>query len=197
VKLNVDAQKDMIFAQFLSPYIGNIYEEAHKQLSVVMRDKGVEAILGTLNLIQTKINDVVALSEQGQPMIYVDTGGPKLLPASVLGAGFFHILKLALAMSQIDRGILLIDELEDGLHYRTFPRILTAVIEFLETRTDAQVFIATHSAELIDAAIQVAAQRKFRDFCLLNMIGSDLGPQVRYFDYDEIAFAKDLDAELR
>lgn len=197
VKISVGDQKDLVFAQFLSPYIRDAYQETYMQLTSVIKDKGVDNILQVLGLIQAKVKNLVALSEMGEPMIYVDTGGPRLLPASVLGAGFFHLLRLALAMSQVERGIVIIDELEDGLHYRTLPKVLSAIIEFLEEKTDAQVFIATHSAELITAALQAAAERKFEDYCLLNMVASDLGPQVRYFGSDEIAFAKDLDAELR
>jgi hypothetical protein len=197
IKLSGGDQKDLVFAQFLSPYIRDAYQETYAQLTAVIKEKSIDRILHVLGLIQTKVKNLVTLSEVGEPMIYVDTGGDRLLPASVLGAGFFHLLKLSLAMSQIDRGIIIIDELEDGLHYRTFPKVLAAIIEFLETKTDAQIFIATHSAELIDAALQVAAERKFQDYCLLNLVESDLGPQIRYFGPDEIAFAKDLDAELR
>jgi predicted ATPase len=189
--------KDVIFGQFLSPYIRDAYQETYNSLTAVIKEKGLAEILRTLELIQAKVKGLEALTEQGQPMIYVDTGGPKLLPASVLGAGFFHILRLALSMSQIDRGILLVDELEDGLHYKTFPRVVSTIIEFLQTRTDTQAFIATHSAELIDAALEAAKVSDFHDFCLLNLIATPEGNQIRYFDPEEIAFAKDLDAELR
>lgn len=197
IKFTGGDQKDLVFAQFLSPYIRDVYQDTYGQLTAVIKDKGVDEILQVLGLIQADVKDLVALSEMGEPMIYVDTGAERLLPASVLGAGFFHILRLALAMSQIERGIIIVDELEDGLHYRTFPKVFAAIIDFLEAKTDAQFFVATHSAELIDAALQVAANRKFDDYCLLNMAGSDLGPQIRYFGSDEITFAKDLDAELR
>jgi AAA15 family ATPase/GTPase len=189
--------KDVIFGQFLSPYIRDAYQETYNQLTSVIKEKGVENLLKILQLIQTNVYGLEALSEQGQPMIYVDTGGPKLLPASVLGAGFFHVLRLALSMSQIERGILMVDELEDGLHYKTFPRVLSVIIDFLENGRDTQAFITTHSAELIDAALKVVQERKFDDFCLLNMLRSEDGTKIRYFNPDEIAYAKELDAELR
>jgi len=197
IKFSGGDQKDLVYAQFLSPYWRDVYQETHNQLTAVIKDKGLDDILDILGLIQTKVKNLVAISELGEPMIYVDTGAQRLLPASVLGAGFFHILRLALAMSQVERGIILVDELEDGLHYRTFPKVFSAIIDFLERRVDAQFFITTHSAELIDAALQTAKEKNFQDYALLNMIASDLGPQVRYFGAEEIAFAKDLDAELR
>jgi hypothetical protein len=186
-----------MFAQFLSPYIRDVYAETYGQLTRIIKDKGVESILEILSMIQSKVRNLVAIAELGEPMIYVDTGAPKLLPASVLGAGFLHILRLALAMAQLERGILLVDELEDGLHYKTFPLVFGAIIEFLQTRSDVQVFIATHSAELMDAAIAIAAEKQFDSFCLLNMMTSPQGPEIRYFDPSEIKFAKDVDAELR
>ncbi|WP_315812607.1 AAA family ATPase [Bradyrhizobium sp. SZCCHNR2028] len=189
--------KDVIFGQFLSPYVREAYHETYNQLTEVIKEKGVESLLKTLQLIQADIHGLEALTEQGQPMIYVDTGASKLLPASVLGAGFFHVLRLALSMSRIERGILLIDELEDGLHYKTFPRVLSAIIDFLEHGKDTQAFITTHSSELIDSALKVVQERGFNDFCLLNMTRSDDGTKIAYFSPDEVAYAKELEAELR
>jgi predicted ATPase len=190
--------RDLLYAQFLSPYLRAMYQDVYRQLSQLLKSKGLVQVLGILEAVGYKVLNIVPIVEAAtQPMIYVDVGQPKLIPVSVMGAGFIHVLKLALALSEVDRGILLIDELEDGLHYSTFERVINALLESVEQKRDLQVFVATHSAELIDAAISATRQRKFDDFCLINLVPSKEGPKPNYYDKREIAYAKDLEAELR
>jgi len=111
-------------------------------------------------------------------MIYVDIGLSRLLPVSVMGAGFFHVLKIALSLAEVDRGLVLIDELEDGLHYLTFPKLIGTMLETVSQKWDVQIFVTTHSRELIDAALAVINEKGFEDFCLINLVPSKEGMTI-------------------
>jgi len=76
-----------------------------------------------------------------------------------MGAGFFHVLKIALSLAEVDRGLVLIDELEDGLHYLTFPKVIGTMLETVSQKWDVQIFVTTHSRELIDAALAVINEK--------------------------------------
>lgn len=198
VKFERGELPDLLYAQFLSPYLRAMYQDVYRQLSQLIKSKGLEPVLSVLSNVGYKVKSLVPIVEaQTQPMIYVDVGKPRLMPISVMGAGFFHILKLALTLAELERGIILIDELEDGLHFSTFGRVINALLENVEQKPDVQVFIATHSAELINAAIAATESRKFGNFCLVNLVPSEQGPKANYYDTGEIAYAKDLEAELR
>lgn len=159
--------------------------------------KGIDRVLEVLSLINGDVRNLVPITEMGQPMIYVDVGRSRLLPLSVLGAGFFHLLRLALAISEIERGIIIVDELEDGLHHTLFSKLFRIVLDAIGSKKDLQFFIATHSGELIKAAIETSGENRFRDICLINMLPSPNGGTAQAYDEDEVNYAMSLDAELR
>jgi predicted ATPase len=190
---------DGIFGQFLSPYIREMYQETYQQLSNQTKVRGLDSVLAAIGKIgYSEVRNVVPIVEAGsQPMIYADTGRPRLIPISVMGSGFFHVLRLALALAEIDKGIILIDELEDGLHYSTFERVIETIFDAIRSKPDLQLFVATHSAELLDATISVADKLKFDDICLINLVPSKDGPSAQYYDRGELFYAKSVDADLR
>ena len=118
------------------------------------------------------------------------------MPITLLGSGFFHILRIALAINEIQSGVIIIDELEDGLHYSILPKVAELIYRALENK-DRQIFIATHSSELIDVFLKAGNAVGFNDLCLINMTGSPQGVTTRYFDADELQYGFDLDAEFR
>ena len=120
---------------------------------------GKAEIEGTLPLIE----DVIRLLEprlkrlttiadnRGVPSIYADIGAGRLYPISITGDGTKRILALCLSFLRARRGIILVDEIENGLHYD----LLTDVWENLgrlAREFDVQVFATTHSYECIVAA---------------------------------------------
>jgi predicted ATPase len=196
---NVDIpqpQKDLLYGQFISPYVRDVYAELHAQLVELMKVKGIGQVIETVNLVESNIKNIVPIVEHGRPIIYVDTGRPRLLPISSLGSGFLHVLRLSLAIGTIHDGIIIIDELEDGLHYSVIPKIARLI--FSATRSsNVQFFVSTHSNELLKIFIEEAQSDDFTDMCLVNFTGSDKGITTRYFDRGELDFALELDAELR
>jgi predicted ATPase len=189
-------QKDAIYAQFISPYIRDIYQEVSSQLIEVIKNKEVETLVETLSIIEPEVRNIVPITEWGQANIYIDIGLQRLLPLFVLGSGFLHLLRIALALSAIKDGIIIIDELEDGLHYSVLPRIVTTIIQAIEN-SKVQFFISTHSADLIKVFIEAAKERHFDNMCLVNLVGGDGPVETRYFDRSELDFAAEYGAELR
>ena len=61
------------------------------------------------------------------------------------------MFSLALAMGTATGGLLLIDEIENGLHHTVLEEVFVTLLELART-FDVQVFATTHSAECIRAA---------------------------------------------
>jgi len=196
LKVIATENKDLIFSQFISPYLRPGSDEVYNQVVSALKDKKIDQIVSLIALVEPRLKTISPIMEWGQPNIYVDIGRPKLLPIALLGSGFFHLLRLAGALAQIERGILIIDELEDGLHYSILPKVARAIFQALENR-NLQVFISTHSSELINTFIEVAKDMSFSDLGLINMGGATGKTVSRQFRGDELQFALDLEAELR
>jgi predicted ATPase len=197
IKITDKGNPDIIFSQFVSPYFRDVEKEVHDQLTEAVKGKAIQNILEMVSIVQRGVTNVVPVTEWGQPNVYVDVGLKKLLPVTVLGSGFFHVLKIALAINAIQKGVIIIDELEDGIHYSIFPKVAELIVQALNNK-NRQFFIATHSGELLKVLIETAAQKRFDDLCLINMTGAqDGGISTRQFDVDELQYAMDLEAELR
>ena len=89
-----------------------------------------------------RLNDVGILE--------VDMGLSSLIPVNLLGGGMANFLSVALAMLDSSDGIVLIDEIENGLHYSMLHKLWQAVFRWSQ-ELNVQVFATTHSNECIRA----------------------------------------------
>ena len=94
------------------------------------------------------------------PIVKV-TGIAEPLPIRSLGDGMQRLLGIALALVNARDGLLLIDEIENGLHYLTQPDLWRLIFQ-LARDLNVQVFATTHSWDCIEA-FQEAAQEDVQE----------------------------------
>ena len=95
--------------------------------------------------------------------IYLKHAGfAKSIPLDCFGDGMKRAFVLIASAAAARDGILLIDEIETGLHYSAMLRTMTALI--LATRAfNVQIFLTTHSLEAIDAFLDAARETNSLD----------------------------------
>jgi len=113
----------------------------------IQRKKRVGKLISSLKEIEPDISDI-RINEIG--ILEADVGLPKLLPVNLMGGGIANSLSILLAMLDSQDGIVLIDEVEDGLHHSIQQKIWKAVFKLAED-LNVQVFATTHSNECIRA----------------------------------------------
>lgn len=106
----------------------NTFEQLHAELTRASKEKRIDAIVSVLKIIDERVADILPLSEDGAPVIYVDIGIFPLVQLSLMGAGFFNFLNIATSLTNVQSGVILIDEIEDGLHYSIFPKLMDFLI---------------------------------------------------------------------
>ena len=118
-------------------------------------------------------------------------------PLRRLGDGITRLFGIALALVNAKDGILLIDEIENGLHYSLQPDIWHFIFR-VARRLNVQVFATSHSWEMIEA-FQEAAQKGFQSDALLirleNKSDNRIIPTI--FDYRKLAIATREYIEVR
>jgi AAA15 family ATPase/GTPase len=92
--------------------------------------------------------DRIAISESDGAKIRL-RGAKSPVPLGSLGEGVSRILTLALHLALTPGGFLLIDEIENGLHWSVMPKVLRFLIE-AATANQTQVFAATHSKDWLE-----------------------------------------------
>ena len=73
----------------------------------------------------------------------------KPFPISIMGDGILKILNIVIPMANSSGGILLLDEIENGIHY-SIQKTLWEIILDLAEQFNVQVFATTHSWDCID-----------------------------------------------
>jgi AAA15 family ATPase/GTPase len=75
-----------------------------------------------------------------------------LIPIESVGEGVLRILKILIYMPFCKNGVILIDEIENGLHWSSMVTLWKAVFAAAE-QYNVQIFATTHSQECIRAAV--------------------------------------------
>lgn len=140
-------------------YVGpNInFMEIARLFSKVQINKRIPKLIRVLKRIEPALE---GLSIGLDGIIYCDIGLDRLMPINVMGGGILRILQIILAISDTQDGIVLIDEIENGLHYSS-QRILWDAIFESAIEFNVQVFATTHSLECINEFSSSYADSRF------------------------------------
>ena len=111
----------------------------------------------------------------------MDLGGEQLLPAALLGDGALRLLTIALAIGESEGGIVLIDEIENGLYYQVMEQVWEAIGELAQS-LNVQLFATTHSEECLRAAHTAFSKTKDYPFRLHRIERTNDGLRAVTFD---------------
>lgn len=113
-----------------------------------------EYVIQALQIIDPDVESLAFLEEtphmgRRYPVVKV-RGASKRLPLRSMGDGINHILSIILALVNCENGCLLIDEIDNGLHY-TVQKQLWSIIFKLAIKLNVQIFATTHSSDCISS----------------------------------------------
>jgi energy-coupling factor transporter ATP-binding protein EcfA2 len=128
-------------------FVGPFAVDWKPRFAEVQRKKRLGEVTSLLNEIEPNISDL-RLDDMG--LLEGDIGLPKLMPANLMGGGIAKFLSIALAMLDYQNGIVLVDELENGLGHSAQQRIWEAILNWAQG-LNIQVFATTHSMECVKA----------------------------------------------
>jgi hypothetical protein len=127
-------------------------ESIAKHLSELVVQKRESNLLAIAKLLDEQIRNISVVSPQGRSEVFVDLGEPPLIPLTLMGTGVLRAIGIASAIPAYVRGVVLIDEIDDGIYYKRLGNFWHALLNMAKTY-DAQIVASTHSAECIAAAI--------------------------------------------
>jgi AAA15 family ATPase/GTPase len=96
----------------------------------------------------------------GEPTVYVKRDGQSRLPLSLFGDAINRIADIILKLVNNENSILLIDEIENGIHHSN-QVYFWDVLYKLARELNVQIFATTHSLEMTQAFVE--AGRKYPD----------------------------------
>lgn len=160
-------------------------------------------VLRALQFLEPKIERIAA---QSSPDPYYSTqsrsgfilklsGVDQPVPIGSMGDGMWRMLAMAIAITQCRGGVLLVDEIDTGLHYTVLTEmwrlIFNAAREF-----DVQVFATTHSSDCIRSLAELTLEATSSNDLSVQRIEADKSRAVRY-DPEELSIASQREIEVR
>jgi AAA15 family ATPase/GTPase len=133
----------------------------------------------------------------GQPTLRAQIAGlDNPVPLSLLGEGSARLTEILLAPPTVRAGLLLVDEVENGLYYRNMETAWRA-IDAASSAVGTQVFATTHNAECVQAAVRALNGASAKDFRLYRLERADDSIRVVTYDHETAEAAFDFELEFR
>jgi predicted ATPase len=157
---------DTVKATFLNNHtIGNPEHHAKRYSDLDKENK----VGDVLTIMKQVFSQIVSLSIQtdgtNRFVLYAEVEGlERKIPVSLISAGINKFLAILLAIAANPHGVVLIDEIENGLYYRRFQEMWLGISE-LARRNHCQLFVTTHSKEFIDALLPTI-KSDMKEYCL-------------------------------
>ena len=130
-------------------------------LDDVVLSENEEQVTNALHILEPRVERVAsiaserALSRGGPVGIFVKLKGvEKRVPIGSTGDGMWRMLGIALMLAKAKGGVLLVDEIDTGLHYSVLERMWRMVCE-QAAALSVQVFATTHSRDCYEALAAV------------------------------------------
>ena len=167
--------------------------------SIVLTDLEDE-VLVALRIIAPEVQALNLIGGLGQrderKAVVKILGTQHPIPLRSLGGGMNRMLGSALALVNAKDGMLLIDEVDTGLHYSVLPEMWKLIFEVAH-RLNVQVFATSHSWDCIQAFQQAAADNKEADGVLIRLEQRKDGIGAVTFDEQELAIVTREQIEVR
>ena len=154
-------------ARIVLPKSGSKSEDA-AHLANLRVHKQSDMLLKTLQLIEPRLQSIEDSIASGNPMIWGDVGLSEMIPLHVMGEGMTHVARIMLGIYSMSGGVVLVDEIENGIHHSVMPDVWKAIGKAAE-RFDVQIFATTHSFECIQKAYKGLGEDGFRFFRIDNL----------------------------
>ncbi len=169
-----------------------------QRYSDMVRKGYKQELTKALSLILPRIKDIELLTDEtGMSYLSANTSANvQQLPLQALGGGMVRLLRLYLNFFTARDGIVLIDEVENGMHYSVLRDLWSLVRDGIR-EWNVQFVATTHSAECIETAM-TAFECEPNDLSIHKLFTDESG-RIKAVTYtgETLEGARDLHLEVR
>ena len=197
IRIHIDKTKmETRRATFLGARVAvNPSEDAQKfgQLDIIGKQ---EEVVKFLKIIEPDLKSLSTVATGDTSLIHGDIGLSRKIPVPYMGDGVSRLLSVILAIATSRKGIVFIDEFENGIHYTAMPKIWEAIAKAAR-EYECQVIGTTHSYECLEAAYNGISEDLREDFKYIRLDKIDNKTTAKCFDYELLRVAIEKNLEVR
>lgn len=154
-------------------------------------------VIGALNIIEPTIERIASVGEARIPPASSGSAGIFLklsdfdqrIPIGSMGDGMWRLLGLALVLAAASDGVVLIDEIDTGMHYSVMQKMWEMVSE-RSAALNVQVFATTHSRDCYESLAGIAEPNSSQTGVAIHRIDPNRNCAVSFSDKEIVAAAK-------
>jgi AAA15 family ATPase/GTPase len=144
--------KDVFFnPAFVRPRSRVVAEEFDKAF---LNDNAGSSFLELIRTIDPEIIDARTIAI-GEPTLHLQRKHQPRLPIEMFGDAITRVADIGLKIINNKNSILLIDEIENGIHHANQVNFWNALYKLAE-KLDVQIFVTTHSLEMLQSFVKAA-----------------------------------------
>lgn len=164
-------------------------------ISKAIVEKKKEDLINNLKLIDERINDIAIISKGAESRIVLDIGLKEMSELSSMGEGISRTIDFFSSALMAKNNIILIDEIENGIHYSAIKGIIESLITTSKINNN-QIFATTHSSDVIRAIYELS---EFRDDISYVRLDKKENNNIYPTEYDreDIIYSVESDWEVR
>jgi AAA15 family ATPase/GTPase len=125
-----------------------------EEYNVLQLNMQGDILLKAFRLIEPTISEIIP-DLRGEPILHARRQTGAFMPLTLFGDAMNKLATYTIRLLQASGGILLIDEIENGIHYSNQEKVWQLLFE-LAIAHNVQIFATTHSLEMIKAFANIA-----------------------------------------
>ncbi|MGK6538188.1 AAA family ATPase, partial [Klebsiella aerogenes] len=201
IKSEIKNERDGINYKFKTATIITTSRKINKEATItnvssLLTQKRKKDILENLKKIDDRIVDIAISAIGNNKEIYLDIGFSELNEISMLGEGISRALSFISSVLVQENSIILIDEIENGIHYSVIKDIIKSLISSAKQNNN-QIFATTHSQDVIRAINEIDSKNEDIAYIRLGREKNSLKPTAVQFNMDDFSYSVENDWEVR
>lgn len=195
-KVKIDKRyKENLFSRYLTANAPQA--SIDEQFAQIVANKKEQKILSILQEIDPRIKDIQLVGTE----LLVDIGESQRLPINMMGDGLRKLLFIIVSIYQCRNGLLLVDEIDNGLHFTAMEVLWKAVLK-ASADNNVQLVATTHNIDSLKGLAKVLKQPEYSEYgsdvCEFKLIKKDDASVVAVkYDYDSFEYAVNQELEIR
>ncbi len=162
-----------------------------------IQDLGIQdKFLTYLQIIDKNIIRIEPQLRERKSFLRVTLENPyRSLFSSELGEGTNRFIEILCVLLSNANGTVLIDEIENGIHYTKLYDVWKAIIEIVQKET-IQLFVTTHDDESIEALLKASQDRAFEKVTSIKLFRDEenqIQPSIKNFEILEYGIEQGAD----
>lgn len=174
-------------ANFISTYSRRRPADLAKDYGIAEKRNKEKTVLAALNIIDSRI-EAIRVSVVGGAHLEIKRQGENFMSSNLFGDAINKILYIVLTLVNNNGSILLIDEIENGIHHTAqkdfwgfiFQLVNSEEFDIHFAESNIQIFATTHSLEMMEAFVEASKDKYEEDAAYFELFKRKKTGQIEF-----------------